>query len=253
MADETKIAWTDKTHNEWVGCSSPAGAGCDLCYARQTDKRYGGNHFGIGTTPRLTTEKNRNKPYRWNKEAAAAGIRFKVFCGSMMDYFDRNSPLSARERLWEKIRATTSLDWQILTKRVPNIPRMLPPDWGNGYENVWLGATVENKRSGLRRLEQMREIPAKVRFISVEPLLEDLGDVDLTNFHWVIIGGETTPGCREMKAEWAERLIAQCREQGVSVFFKQWGGTARGAGGCLINGVEIKEWPLVSVGLGNHG
>lgn len=84
MADETGISWTDHTHNEWWGCSAPAGAGCDNCYAAQLDRRTGGQHFGIGTAPRLTKEQNRNKPYRWNREAEAAGIRAKVFCGSMM-------------------------------------------------------------------------------------------------------------------------------------------------------------------------
>lgn len=124
--------------------------------------------------------------------------------------------------------------------------KMLPADWGNGYENVWLGVTVENRRSGLRRLEQLRNIPAKVRFLSIEPLLEDLGDLDLTGIHWVIVGGESGRGFRSMEQTWADRVIAQCREQGVSVYFKQWGGTAADAGGCIINGVEIKEWPLAA-------
>lgn len=243
MAENTGIDWTDYTHNEWWGCSAPAGAGCDHCYAAQLDRRTGGDYFGVGTTPRLTSESNRNKPYRWNREAEAAGIRARVFCGSMMDFFDKNAPAEARDPLWNKIKATPFLDWQLLTKRPANIPRMLPPDWGDGYDNVWLGVTVENRRSGLRRVDQLRKIAAKVRFLSVEPLLEDLGDVDLTGIHWVIIGGESGPGFRPMQHEWAEKLIKQCREQGVSVFFKQWGGTSPKAGGCLIDGNEIKEWP----------
>jgi len=243
MADTTGILWTDHTHNEWWGCSSTAGAGCDHCYAAVLDRRTGGNHFGIGTAPRLTKERNRNKPYRWNREAEAAGVRRKVFCGSMMDFFDKNAPAGAREALWAKIKATPFLDWQILTKRPGNILKMLPPDWGDGYPNVWLGVTVENRRNGLRRLEQLRHIPAKIRFLSVEPLLEDLGTLDLTGIHWVIVGGESGPGYRAMEQASAENVIAQCREQGVSVFFKQWGGTASDAGGCLINGIEIKEWP----------
>lgn len=245
MADNTNISWTDHTHNEWWGCSSTAGAGCDHCYAAVMDKRTGGSFFGIGTTPRLTKEQNRNKPYRWNREAEAAGLRSKVFCGSMMDFFDKNAPSGAREPLWKKIKTTASLDWQVLTKRPGNILKMLPADWGNGYENVWMGVTVENSRSGLRRLEQLRNIPARVRFLSVEPLLEDLGEIDLTGIHWVIVGGESGQGFRPMEQAWADRIIAQCREQGVSVFFKQWGGLADDAGGCLIHGGEIKEWPRV--------
>lgn len=243
MAEVTGISWTDHTHNEWWGCSSTAGAGCDKCYAAVLDRRTGGNYFGIGTSPRLTKEQNRNKPYRWNRDAEAAGKRLRVFCGSMMDFFDKNAPEGAREALWAKIRETIHLDWQVLTKRTANIPRMLPVDWGTGYENVWLGATCEDRKSGLRRLEQLRDIPAKVRFLSVEPLLEDLGDINLSGIHWVIVGGESGGGFRVMEKAWADRVIAQCREQGVAVFFKQWGGTAGDAGGCLIDGHEIKEWP----------
>lgn len=243
MADTTDIAWTDHTHNEWWGCSAPAGAGCDHCYARALDRWTGGGHFGIGTRPRLTKEQNRNKPKRWNRDAQAAGVRRKVFCGSMMDFFDKNAPNGAREALWEKIKATPFLDWQLLTKRPANIARMLPADWGTGYANAWLGVTVENRRSGLRRLEQLRAIPAVVRFLSIEPLLEDLGDLDLTGIHWVIVGGESGPAFRRMQYEWAAKIIAQCRAQNVRVFFKQWGGTSPDAGGCLIDGQEIKEWP----------
>lgn len=243
MADTTAILWTDHTHNEWWGCSAPAGAGCDHCYAATMDRRTGGSHFGIGTAPRLTKEQNRNKPYRWNRDAETAGVRAKVFCGSMMDFFDKNAPEGAREALWEKIKATAWLDWQLLTKRPANIARMLPADWGNGYPNVWLGVTVENRRSGLRRLDQLRSMSAAVRFLSIEPLLEDLGAMDLSGIQWVIVGGESGSGFRRMEKLWADRVIAQCREQNVSVFFKQWGGTANDAGGCIIDGIEIKEWP----------
>lgn len=243
MGDTTGIAWTDRTHNEWWGCSSKAGAGCDRCYAAVLDRRTGGNYFGIGTAPRLTKEQNRNKPYKWNREAEAAGKRVRVFCGSMMDFFDKNAPEGARDELWAKIRATPWLDWQVLTKRTANIERMLPADWGVGYDNVWLGATCEDRKSGLRRLDQLRDIPSRLRFLSVEPLLEDLGAIDLTGISWVIVGGESSAGYRKMERVWVDSIIAQCREQGVAVFFKQWGGTSSDAGGCLLDGVEIKEWP----------
>lgn len=223
MADITGIGWTDRTHNEWWGCSSKAGAGCDRCYAAVLDRRTGGNYFGIGTSPRLTKDQNRNKPYKWNREAAASGKRIRVFCGSMMDFFDKNAPDGAREALWEKIQDTPWLDWQVLTKRTANIMKMLPPNWDSGYGNVWLGATCEDRKSGLRRLEQLRNIPAKLRFLSVELLLEDLGPINLAGVSWVIIGGESTSGARKMEQAWVKNIIDQCREQGVSVFFKQWG------------------------------
>ena len=243
MADITGISWTDRTHNEWWGCSSTAGAGCDNCYAATLDHRTGGNYFGIGTAPRLTSEQNRNKPYRWDRDAARNGSRVRVFCGSMMDFFDKNAPAEARDALWGKIKDTQNLDWQILTKRTANIAKMLPADWGDGYKNVWLGATCENRKSGLRRLEQIKEAPAKIRFLSVEPLLEDLGDIRLDGIQWVIVGGESGTGFRVMAKTWADRVIAQCQEQNVAVFFKQWGGLARDAGGCVIDGREIKQWP----------
>ena len=243
MAETTRISWTDRTHNEWWGCSSVAGAGCLNCYAAALDRRTGGNYFGVGTKPRLTKEENRNKPYKWNREAEIAGKRMHIFCGSMMDFFDKNAPTGAREALWSKIRETSWLDWQILTKRTANIPKMLPPDWGDGYSNVWLGATCEDRRSGLRRLDQLRDIPANIRFLSIEPLLEDLGDLDLRGIRWVIIGGESGGGFRKMEKSWVNNVICQCREQNVALFFKQWGGKSPGAGGCLIDGIEIKEWP----------
>lgn len=253
MGTTTGIAWTDHTHNEWWGCSAPAGSGCDNCYAAMLDRRTGGNHFGVGTLPRITAEQNRNQPYRWNRDAEAARKRAKVFCGSMIDFFDKNAPAGAREAMWQKIQRTPWLDWQLLTKRPANIERMLPPDWKAGYPNVWLGVTVENRRSGLRRLEQLRHIPAAIRFLSIEPLLEDLGDINLAGIDWAIIGGESGNGCRPMEPAWVERIIAQCREQDVPVFFKQWGGRGKDAGGCIIHGGELKEWPkAITQGTGTH-
>ena len=134
------------------------------------------------------------------------------------------------------------LRWQLLTKRASNIERYLPGDWGDGYPNTWLGVTVENRRHGLRRLEVLREIPARIRFLSVEPLLEGLGDLDLSGIHWVIVGGESGPHARPMDQSWVERIQDQCKEQGTPFFFKQWGGK-RNKGGCLLNGCEVKEWP----------
>ena len=112
---------------------------------------------------------------------------------------------------------------------------------GCGLAGFQLGVTVENKRSGLRRLDQLRDIPARIRFLSVEPLLEDLGSLNLTGISWVIIGGESGTGYRPMDQAWADSVIAQCRDQNVPVFFKQWGGFRGGS--CVINGREIKEWP----------
>jgi protein gp37 len=241
MAEVTEIAWTDSTFNPWWGCSKVS-AGCDHCYAESLDRRTGGDHWGAGKTPRTMSADNWRKPRRWQKQAEAGGVRRRVFCGSMCDWTDKNAPDGERERLWGLIRETPDLDWQLLTKRAPRIADCLPEDWGNGYQNVWIGVTVENKKQGLPRIDRLRMIPARVRFLSIEPLLEDLGPLDLREIHWVIVGGESGPLARPMQPDWVSSIQAQCEAQGVPFFFKQWGGR-RNKGGCLISGGEVKQWP----------
>lgn len=242
MADVTEIAWTDSTFNPWWGCTKIA-PGCDHCYAAALDKRTGGDHWGTDSSPRTMSNSNWSKPLRWQKQAEKSDSPRKVFCGSMCDWCDKNAPDGQRERLWGVIRDTWALRWQLLTKRAPNIIKCLPDDWGNGYANVWLGVTVEDRKHGLPRLEILREIPATIRFLSVEPLLEDLGDLDLSRIGWVIVGGESGAHARAMDPAWVDRIRAQCREQLVPFFFKQWGGR-RNKGGCLLHGMEEKQWPL---------
>ena len=135
------------------------------------------------------------------------------------------------------------LDWQLLTKRAPNIVRYLPEDWHDGYKNVLLGVTVENRKNGLPRVEYLRQVPAKVRFLSIEPLLEDLGEIDLSGIHWVIVGGESGHGARPMEVAWVKSVRRQCERKGAAFFFKQWGGRID-KGGCLINGIEVRQWPI---------
>lgn len=241
MAEETEIAWTDSTFNPWWGCSK-VGAGCDHCYAESLDKRTGGDHWGPDKTPRTMSADNWRKPRRWQKQAETSGERRRVFCGSMCDWADKNAPAGERDRLWSLVRDTPNLDWQLLTKRAPRIADCLPEDWGTGYPNVWLGVTVENRKHGLPRIDYLRDVPARVRFLSVEPLLEDLGPLDLSGIHWVIVGGESGPLARPMQPEWVASIRAQCEAYGVPFFFKQWGGR-RDKGGCLISGGEIKQWP----------
>jgi len=241
MADTTEIAWTDSTFNPWWGCSKVS-PGCDNCYAERLDKRTGGSYWGAHNAPRLMSADNWRKPLRWQRAAAEANTRRRVFCGSMCDWTDRNAPGAERERLWRVIQGTPFLDWQLLTKRAPLIAECLPADWGTGYANVWLGVTVEDRKHGLPRIDYLRRVPAKVRFLSVEPLLEDLGCIDLTGIHWVIVGGESGPGARPIAASWVENVKRQCDAAGVAFFFKQWGGH-RDKGGCLLDGREIKQWP----------
>jgi protein gp37 len=163
------------------------------------------------------------EPLNWDREAAKAGTRPRIFCGSLCDWADDEAPAGQRDRLWELIRQTPHLDWLLLTKRAANIQRYLPDDWGSGFPNVWLGVTVENRQHGLPRLGVLREIPAVVHFASCEPMLEGLGEIDLNGIHWVIIGGETGPNARSMDTVWAKSLIEQCRAQGVAPWMKQLG------------------------------
>lgn len=243
MSDATAISWTDHTFNPWLGCQriSPA---CDNCYAAEWDKRFGGTHWDKGNPPRAMSDANWKKPAKWQRLALELCKRPRVFCGSMCDVFDKRAPEGQRGRLYDVIRSTPMLDWQLLTKRAPNIAKFLPDDWGNGYHNVWLGVTVEDVLFGKPRIDILRQIPARIRFLSIEPLLEDLRELDLTGIHWVIIGGESGPGCRTMNPHWVDSVIEQCRAQNVAVWFKQWGGNTKDKGGHLINDQIIQEWPV---------
>jgi protein gp37 len=249
MAKETGISWTDSTFNPWWGCSK-VGPGCDNCYAESLDHRTGGDHWGTDKTPRIMSASNWQKPLNWNRRQEAAKFAWlnddrkrRVFCGSMCDVFDNNAPEGQRERLWPLIHQTSNLNWQLLTKRAPNISRLLPSNWGNGFDNAWIGVTVENRKHGLPRIDVLREIPAVVRFLSIEPLLEDLGRIDLSGIHWVIVGLESGPNARVISPEPVLNIKHQCDEQGVPFFFKQWGGHRRDKGGCLIDGREYKQFP----------
>lgn len=273
MADNTQISWTDSTFNPWWGCTKIA-PGCDNCYAATLDNRVGGNHWGAGSAPRIMSENNWRKPMKWahkhfyrchecdwrgdnpildevyNTEVCpscdsqlVATTKRRVFCGSMCDVFDNNAPDGQRERLWQLIRETPMLTWQLLTKRAPNIEKYLPDDWGDGYDNVWLGVTVEDRKHGLPRADILSVIPAKVRFLSCEPLLESLGEYDFFAFDWVIVGGESGPHARPMHQYWVMEIKQQCQIDKVPFFFKQWGGNRKDKGGCLLDGEEVKQWP----------
>lgn len=246
MGDSTEISWTDHTFNPWWGCTKIA-PGCDNCYAAALDKRTGGDHWE-GNKPRRTSVANWSKPLKWNKQASIEGRRHRVFCGSMMDWCDKNAPEGALDTLWQLIRETPWLDWQLLTKRATLIQDRLPPDWGRfGYKNVWLGVTVENQEFGFPRIEALSKVPAKVRFLSCEPLLGPLTGLSHllrdTGIGWIIVGGESGPGCRVMHPAWAETVIATAHQHGIPVWFKQWGGNTKDKGGCVVGNRIIHEWP----------
>jgi protein gp37 len=240
MAENSKIEWTDHTFNPWIGCTKVS-PGCDHCYAEAFDKRFGGTRWGPKAARTRTGEANWRKPHQWNRAAKASGRRARVFCASLADVFDNHASILPewRDDLWALIRATPHLDWLLLTKRPGNIYRYLPDGWGDGWPNVWLGTTVENQAEADRRIPYLLDVPAKVHFLSCEPLLgmvnfrwaswhpigpNRTNHLDgLRRLDWIICGGESGPGARPMHPDWARTLRDQCAEAGVAFHFKQWG------------------------------
>lgn len=241
MGENTKIEWAHHTFNPWLGCQKVSSA-CDHCYAESWSKRTGQAHLWNGER-RRTTPANWQQPIKWNREAEAGGIRFRVFCASLADVFDNKVPVRWRDDLWHRIEQTPNLDWLVLTKRPQNITKMLPnveaghKPWGAGWDNVWLGTTAENQEEADRRIPHLLAVPAAKRFLSVEPLLghldvrpylpnklwNDLPSWKQPEIDWVIVGGESGPGARPMHPGWARSLRDQCQAAGIPYLFKQWG------------------------------
>jgi protein gp37 len=252
MAARTAIAWCDHTFNPWLGCLrvSPA---CDHCYAAALARRTGRRDWAgrdlwdphadrVRTSPAYWRE-----PYRWNAQAAAAGLRRRVFCASMADVFDNQVPQAWRADLWALIGATPTLEWLLLTKRPHNARAMLPTAWGAGWPNVWLGTTTENQVEAARRIPHLVAIPAVIRFLSVEPMLEaiDLGPW-LDKLDWLIVGGESGIGnrSRPMRPEWLRQLRDQAQAAGLAFFLKQVGSNrAAWPGVKHLKGEAPAEWP----------
>jgi protein gp37 len=261
MAENTAIEWADHTFNPWVGCTKVS-PGCDHCYAESWARRAG-KAAGVtwGGDRRRTSDENWEKPLRWNAEAEREGRRFRVFCASLADVFDNQVPAEWREDLFDLIANTPHLDWLLLTKRIGNAEKLMRaalkddgPDWP--WDNLWLGVTVVNQAEADRDVPKLLAVQARVRFLSIEPML---GPIDLTRVHerrpggisawhclqgycqrhfprkqcgcdrqeptinWVICGGESGPGARPMHPDWARSLRDQCAAAGVPFLFKQWG------------------------------
>lgn len=267
------IEWTDATFNPWHGCVKVS-PGCVNCYAESLDRRFGRAVWGPAkTTPRMEmSDKYWAQPERWNAAAEKSGQRLRVFCASMADVFeDHPGVVDARARLCSLIERTPMLDWQLLTKRPENITRMVPAAWlDTPPANVWYGTSVENQEYADKRIPELLKVPARVRFLSCEPLL---GPVDLSEWmvfegqyekaewmlakwrssqpiDWVICGGESGHGARPMHPDWAGFLRDQCEAAGVAYFFKQWGEYRDGArmgkhaAGRLLDGAEWNGMPL---------
>ena len=227
MAENSKIEWTTNTFNPWIGCQKVS-PGCGHCYAETLSNRRGWTQWGPQGERVRTSPANWKKPLSWNRKAAGNGTRPRVFCASLADVFDNQAPPGAREDLFELIRSTPFLDWQLLTKRPQNFSSFLPGDWGEaGYSNVWLGISAENQEEYDRRWPLLAQTPAALRFISYEPALESLTLREHPSRpDWIIWGGESGPDCRPMEPRWAREITAECVESGIPVFGKQWGSYA---------------------------
>lgn len=241
MADVTAIEWTDATWNPVSGCTKVS-RGCDRCYAERFSERFRGvpgHAFEQGFDLRLWPQRL-TQPTQWKRSR-------RVFVNSMADLFHKKIPRKYVSDVFDVMEAADWHQYQVLTKRssllrsfVNSRYRELPCP-----EHIWLGVSVEDRKA-LRRVEHLRGASASVRFLSVEPLLEDLGAIDLTGIHWVIVGGESGPGFREMKPSWARAVRDQCVDQGVPFFFKQWGGIRPKTGGNLLDGEQWSQYPSIN-------
>lgn len=242
MGENTKIEWTDHTFNPVIGCMKVSD-GCKHCYAEALmDKRYNRAQWGPNTRRIRTSSSNWKKPLQWNANAKASGQRAKVFCASLSDVFeDHPDWTDPRRDLFQLIERTPHLDWLLLTKRPENIERLIVRatgryDWAwlANYPNVWIGTSVEDQDAADKRIPELLKVPAKVRFLSCEPLLSDVmlrrwvppskEGWAPSPIHWVIVGGESGQKARPMQIEWARSLRDQCQAAGVAYFCKQLGG-----------------------------
>lgn len=245
MAENSGIEWTHHTFNPWIGCTKVSAA-CDNCYAEAWDKRFGGKRWGPHADRKRT--KTWGDPVRWQRKAVADGRRYRVFCASLADVFDNHRSINDgwRRELWALIRQCPDLDFLMLTKRPQNIVRYLPDDWGAGYQNVWLGATVEDQTEFDRRAPHLTAVPAVVHFLSMEPLQ---GPVDLrgaAGLEWVITGGESGSHYRDAGPDWFRSLRDQCAAADVAFLFKQWSGrnqTEIKSKGRALDGVVHDGYP----------
>jgi protein gp37 len=213
MGEQTGIGWTEATWNPWHGCHKIS-AECDNCYMFTEKKQYGQDGDVV-----LRSKTKFNDPLKWVRSGKPPKMCFTC---SWSDWFIREAD-PWRGEAWTITRHTPQITYQILTKRIGRAIQFLPLDWGEGYPNIWMGVSVGLKATR-QRISGLRAVPARTKFVSFEPLLEDLGDLNLSGIDWAIIGGESGHRARPMEIAWARNVKEQCVAQGVKVFMKQLGG-----------------------------
>lgn len=240
MSDGSAIEWTDATWNPVRGCRKVS-PGCKHCYAETFAERWRGipdHPYEQGFDLKLVPSKL-DEPLRWRRPK-------RVFVNSMSDLFQEDVPDEFIMDVFETMRTAQRHTFQVLTKRADRMREVVRalPERLQRLPNVWLGVSVEDRKYGLPRVRLLRETPAAIRFLSVEPLLADIGKINLRAMHWVIVGGESGPGARPMKEEWVLSIRDQCRAASVPFFFKQWGGVRKGKTGRQLMGRTHDEFPV---------
>ena len=244
MSDNSKIEWTDATWNPVRGCTKVS-PGCGHCYAETFAERFrgvAGHPFEQGFDLRLVPEKLAD-PIRWSKPK-------KIFVNSMSDLFHEGVPDEYIEKVCRVMLAANWHTYQILTKRAKRMAALLQSKLRLAAKAsyIWWGVSVENRKHGLPRIEELRRAKPNVAFLSVEPLLEDLGEVEMRGVHWVIVGGESGPKARPMAPKWVRSIRDQCHRAKVPFFFKQWGGVRKSETGRTLDGYTYNEFPTLPAG-----
>jgi len=241
MSAQSKIEWTDATWNPVRGCTKVS-AGCKHCYAETFSERFRGvpgHPFEFGFDLRLVPEKL-GEPLRWAKPR-------KIFVNSMSDLFHEQVPDAYIEQVCGVMLAANWHTYQILTKRADRMATLLQGKLGKAAKaaHIWWGVSVENRKHGLERIAKLRSAESAVAFLSIEPLLEDIGTISLDGIDWVIVGGESGRGARPMAPEWVRGIREQCTRAEVKFFFKQWGGVRKSATGRALDGKTYSEFPAL--------
>jgi protein gp37 len=239
MSDSSSIEWTDATWNPVRGCTKVS-PGCKNCYAERFAERFRGvpdHPFEQGFDLRLVAEKL-NQPLAWRRAR-------RIFVNSMSDLFHRDVPDHYIANVIDVMLAADHHEYQVLTKRSERLRTLLRERFSEAASqpHIWWGVSVEDRKHGVPRIAHLQEAPARVRFLSVEPLLEDLGTLDLAGISWVIVGGESGPRARPMRREWVTSILEQCAAADVPFFFKQWGGVRKKKAGRELNGRTYDEMP----------
>lgn len=234
---DTRIEWTESTWNPVTGCTKTS-EGCRHCYAESFARRLNGmgvekyrNSFHLTLHPDALQE-----PFKWKKPRL-------IFVNSMSDLFHKDIPIEYIKKVFSVMRQNPQHVFQILTKRAEVLKYYDSEGWLQWSHNTWMGVSVENSNT-LFRVDSLRETNARVKFLSCEPLLGPLHDLNLNGIDWVIVGGESGRNARPMEEEWVLEIRERCATSNVPFFFKQWGGTNKKAAGRLLEGKTYNEWPL---------